>query len=223
MDKTEKNKHGEAIETILNIISTRRSVRKFKKERIADSAIKKLIWAATMAPSGGNFQPWHYIVIKNKQVKDTLSAVISDSVGQVEQKNLFLKEHPFMNHIRRYSLFFNDAPVVIAVLVKIYNGLPFEIITQSMKTDKYSTTVLSGFVEVQSVAASIENLILAAHGMGYGSCWMRIPFCAKDALERELKVEKPWHLIAFVPVGLPDEKPKDPGRKPVEKAMTTIE
>ncbi len=48
------------LDVLLNIISTRRSVRKFRKEDIPDLDIQKLIWTATMAPSGGNSQPWHF-------------------------------------------------------------------------------------------------------------------------------------------------------------------
>ena len=81
----------------------------------------------------------------------------------------------------------------------------------------------SGFVEVQSVAAAIENLLLVAHTMGYGACWLRIPSWSKDDLERALGVKKPWHLMTFIPVGLPDEIPKFPGRKVVEKVKKNIE
>jgi nitroreductase len=219
-------KNHRELNTLLQTIATRRSVRKFKKKQIVDADISTLIWAATMAPSGGNFQPWHYVVIKNEKLKDKLSTIILENVLQLEQKNLEVKDphmRKALNHIKKYSTFFNNAPVVIAVLVKILSGRLFDLVMSCMETDKYETSILLDFVEVQSVAASIENLILVAHDMGYGSCWVRIPFCAKDALEKELQVKRPWYLIAFVPIGLPDEKPKFPKRKEVAEVMTMIE
>jgi hypothetical protein len=52
---------------------------------------------------------------------------------------------------------------------------------------------------------------------------MRVPFCSRNNLERELIVEKPLHLFAFIPIGLPDEKPKAAARKSGEGVMKIIE
>jgi nitroreductase len=81
----------------------------------------------------------------------------------------------------------------------------------------------SGLVEVQSTAAAIENLLLAAHAMGYGACWLRIQSWAKEHLEQALNVIKPWHLMAFIPLGLPAETPNFPGRKSVDEVKENIE
>lgn len=213
------------LDILLNIIATRRSIRKFKKKKISDSDIQKLIWAATMAPSGGNLQPWHFIVIKNEKLKVRLSNIILDDVEKLRHNNLVIKDlqmDKVANHIKRYSTFFKNAPIVIAILVKFYNDHYFDLIMEYMKVGKYDASILSGFVEIQSISASIENLLLVAHCMGYGSCWVRIPFCSKDNLERQLNVKNPWHLTAFIPIGLPDEEPKFTGRKAVESVMTTI-
>ncbi len=164
-----------------------------------------------------------------------MSNIILDDVEKLRQSNLSVKELQIdkvvnhiklkdkaANHIKQYSTFFSDAPIVIAVLFKQKLGPVFDLIMESMKVGKFDANILSGFIEVQSVSASIENLLLATHGMGYGSCWVRIPFCSKVNLERELKVKSPWHLTALIPIGLPDETAKFTGRKSVEKVMTTI-
>lgn len=46
-------------------ITTRRSVRAFLDEEITDEAIDSLLRAATAGPSGGNGQPWSFVVVKN--------------------------------------------------------------------------------------------------------------------------------------------------------------
>jgi len=78
-------------------------------------------------------------------------------------------------------------------------------------------------VSVQSVAAAIENLLLTACDLGYGSCWLRVPYYAKDHVEEFLEVEKPWEMLALIPVGIPDQNPLRPSRKPVEKILTYID
>ena len=52
-----------------NNIKERRSVREFSKEKIDINIIKNSILSAGSAPSGANLQPWHFVVIKNKNVK----------------------------------------------------------------------------------------------------------------------------------------------------------
>ncbi len=58
---------------ILEIISKRRSIRKYKKELPRDSDIEKILEAARWAPSGLNNQPWKFSVIKDKNKKDGLA------------------------------------------------------------------------------------------------------------------------------------------------------
>ena len=52
-----------------NIINKRRSIREFKSQSFDDNIIKNAILAAGSAPNGANLQPWHFVVIKNKQIK----------------------------------------------------------------------------------------------------------------------------------------------------------
>ena len=53
---------GEAIFTL-------RAIRRFKNEPIDNEIIKDILLSATQAPSGGNSQPWHFLVIKDKKQK----------------------------------------------------------------------------------------------------------------------------------------------------------
>jgi len=48
-------------------IEERKSIRKFKEKEVSDEVIKEVIDAARRAPSGHNLQPWHFIVVKNKE------------------------------------------------------------------------------------------------------------------------------------------------------------
>ncbi|MBU1524091.1 MAG: nitroreductase family protein [Candidatus Omnitrophica bacterium] len=57
---------------ILQLIKTRRSVRRFKKEKIPAEAVKKILEAARWAPSGLNNQPWRFMVLEGGE-KDTLA------------------------------------------------------------------------------------------------------------------------------------------------------
>ena len=62
---------------ILELIKTRRSVRKYKSEPVSDEDLERILEAGIWAPSAGNSQPWKFIVIRSKEVKEALSQVLS--------------------------------------------------------------------------------------------------------------------------------------------------
>jgi len=49
------------------VIETRRSIRKYKNTPISKEKINKILEAARIAPSAGHRQPWHFIVVENKE------------------------------------------------------------------------------------------------------------------------------------------------------------
>lgn len=72
-------------------IFKRRSIRKYKAREVEEDKIEKLLKAAAAAPSAGNEQPWHFIVIKDRQRLDRLAEI-----------------HP-------YAKMLKEAPLAIAV------------------------------------------------------------------------------------------------------------
>jgi hypothetical protein len=50
--------------TLEELIRSRRSIRKWKKEKISDELIVKAIELGTWAPNGGNSQSWHFVIVR---------------------------------------------------------------------------------------------------------------------------------------------------------------
>jgi nitroreductase len=69
----------------------RRSIRKYSNQAVSDEQVKTLLEAAMCAPSAGNEQPWHFVVIKNRDLLDEVP-----------------KYHPYAGMVRQ-------APVAILV------------------------------------------------------------------------------------------------------------
>ena len=63
------------IESFIELLKSRRSIRAYKPDPIPDKYIQKIIEAARWAPSGGNSQPWEFVVIKRKDLKDRIAAL----------------------------------------------------------------------------------------------------------------------------------------------------
>ena len=72
-------------------IFERRSIRKYKDKEVEEEKMQKLLEAAVAAPSAGNEQPWHFIVIKDREKLDHLAEI-----------------HP-------YAKMLKEAPLAIAV------------------------------------------------------------------------------------------------------------
>jgi nitroreductase len=56
----------------LEAISSRRSIRKYKKEAVPKELVDELLHAAMNAPSAGNEQPWHFVVIQDRKILDRI-------------------------------------------------------------------------------------------------------------------------------------------------------
>ncbi len=69
---------------ILELISSRKSVRKYLDKHIPDEDLRKILEAGRLAPSWMNVQCWKFILVKNQETKDLLSEL---SIGQPQVKN----------------------------------------------------------------------------------------------------------------------------------------
>ena len=77
----------------------------------------------------------------------------------------------------------------------------------------YSPTKERPETSIQTVAAAIQNLLLAVHAEGLGACWMTGPVHVEKQINGFLGVTDKV-LAAVIPVGYPDESPPAPKRKP---------
>ena len=69
---------------LLEIISNRKSVRKYTETHIPDEDLRKILEAGRLAPSWMNVQSWKFVLVKSQEKKDLLSEL---SIGQPQVKN----------------------------------------------------------------------------------------------------------------------------------------
>lgn len=207
---------------LIEAIKKRRSIRKFKSDKIPKKDIYDIIQAASLAPSAHNKQMWRFIAISNQEVLKGMEKAIVSEIEELsnwsELKEIGLK----VKGLRAYSTFFVKAPLVFAILVEPYHSMVDEV----LKLDglkKEQADLLHSHLEIQSVAAAVENLLLATTEKGYGACWMCGPLIAVSVLEEILKIEKPWKLMALIPLGLPDQELKPKLVKDIDEILEFIE
>ncbi len=207
---------------IFDSIQGRKSIRRFKQTPVPDGDIKKILDAGRRAPSANNTQPWSFIVVKNrtvlKQMADAARQMIDRMIPYAESEKQAQRLAAFKG---TYYTFFENAPVVIAVLMEGYDAGTDRVLAK-MGYSSEDIKRLRPLPGLQSVAAAIENMLLAIHALGYGSCWMTGPLVAQEAYERLLGFGKEKSIAALLPVGVPDENPPARPRKPLEEIMRVI-
>lgn len=68
---------------------------------------------------------------------------------------------------------------------------------------------------LQDTAAAIQNLLLTAHSLGYGTCW--IGAFDDEAVARAIRAPRGIRPVAIIPIGKPAERPRAPERIPLER------
>lgn len=89
---------------IIDVIRTRRSIRKYTAEDVSDDIVRTLIDAARWAPSAGNLQPWDFIVIRVKETKKRLSKIAYDQQFIIEAPVVIVACTNPMHSSSRYGL-----------------------------------------------------------------------------------------------------------------------
>lgn len=169
-----KKRAVSVFDVVMENITTRRSVRKFLKRDVSMADIYKLLDAARHAPSEGNQQPWEFIIVKDKKMKETLAEAAHGEELVIE------------------------APVVIVACINM-----------KIAGAVYGERGLKLYA-IQSVAAAIENLMLAANAMGLGTNWVGAFSEPKVAVP--LRCPEHVRPAALILVGWPAEAPKKPER-----------
>src|SRR5438067_627039 len=102
---------------ILDLMQSRRSIRKFLPKVPKRAVLEKLIEAAITAPSASNKQPWRFLIVTNPGVKARMAEAVARAVERVAHRIEPQFETAFRNY-GDYFTRFESAPVVIVPLYR---------------------------------------------------------------------------------------------------------
>ena len=190
------------------VIRKRRSIRRFTDAPVADDDLLAMLEAARLAPSPQNQEPWHFIVIRDQELRKTLKDIVNAVIDAKIEKADNKEQKTMLNGLRFHATNVFDAPVVVVVLDQPWPN----------PNPEQQPIFNPG---LQSVAAATAQLHLAATALGYGGCWatLAVELARKD-IESILGVEKPWFAIATLSIGIPAKRPRDIPRKSIEEIAT---
>ena len=194
---------------LLNVFRSRRSIKEYSPKKVSNEVLFRILEATRWAPSAHNAQPWRFIVLQDSTSKRKLAENMASRWNEDMNKNGVPKKQR-ESRVKASVKQFKRAPVVIVVCLAM-EGME-EYSDDRRKKIEY-------VMAVQSVAAAIENMLLAAHSEGLGSCWFCAPLFCQDIVRRTLKIPEHVDPQALITLGYAANKPKPPPRKPLESIV----
>lgn len=176
----------------IKTIKERRAIRAYKNKPIEKEKIQEIIECGLMAPSARNLQPWKFIVVTNKELIKEMGKKVQDKVID-NPRYSFVKQRA---ETKEDAIFYS-APLVVFIL-----------------GDKKSHWA------AMDCSLAAENMMLAAHSLGIGSCPVGMARFLKDEKDiiEKLGFSDDYELILTLTFGYPDEKhePKERNRDAVK-------
>ncbi|MEN6368681.1 MAG: nitroreductase [Thermotogota bacterium] len=170
-------------------IASRRSIRRFVDRPVPRETVEAILRAGIQAPSGKNRQPWRFVVVSEDQ-RATMVKILRDSVAEAKRRG------ESAGSAEGTALIMSQAPVTVFVF-------------NSEGTDPWVTRsvdqAFQELVDVQSVGAAIENMLLAAQELGLGSLWIADVLYAYEELRSWLGER--GQLVAAISFGYAGENP----------------
>jgi nitroreductase len=189
---------------LIKTIEDRRSIRKFKDDKVPGELITKLIEAARLAPSGVNIQPARYVVIKSKEARAKLNECTKLS---------FVVNAPVVIACCVDLQSMNDTQIRVKELIDA-NAFADTTLESKGKEEKISMdeAAIKAYLNL-NVAIAIEHIALRAVDLGLGTCWVMM--FNHEKAKKILNLEDKYEIVALLPVGYPDQDPKQRPRLPL--------
>ncbi|MFZ5855496.1 MAG: nitroreductase family protein [Chloroflexota bacterium] len=193
-------------------LRTRRSIRRFKPDPVADEVISRVIATATYAPSAHNTQPWRFVIVGRvgnppHETRDRLAHALTSAM-RADMESEGAPESEIESRVTRSIKRINEAPVIILLCRDV----------TAVREQKPQDTVMA----IQSVANAATYLLLAAHAEELGGNWICWPLYAQEETRSALELPESWEPQAMVFIGYADEEAKEKILHPIVKIYQRI-
>jgi nitroreductase len=198
-------------------MQTLRAVRRLRPDAIPEPVLRRVLAAATWAPTGGNVQPWRIVVVDEPSRKAVLGERYAErwtryvahhrrllAAADADAKARAERTIRAGDYLARH---FAEVPVHLVVC---FNPQAMAITDAALPR----VSVVGG----ASIYPAVQNLLLACRAEGLG-CVLTTLLCeCENEVRALLEIPEPWATAAVVPIGFPVLRGHGPiSRRPVEK------
>jgi nitroreductase len=179
----------------LEVLHTRESAAKLQEPGPDDAALKAILQAAVRAPDHGRLRPWRFVAIRGEAL-----GRFGDVLAQTLQARMPQATPDMLDRERAKAL---RAPLIVAVAARVQPGGKIPEIEQ-----------------VLSSGAAAQNIMLAAHALGYGAMWKTGDPAYDPRVKKALGLEEGDAIVAFIYLGTPTGGPRPLPRPTAEEFLT---
>ena len=177
---------------VFEIMGTTRSMRRLKPDPVPDALINKILQAGICAANGGNNQRWRFLVVKDAAIKKAVQLVYKRAFEEIigprykssapppgSDAAKYKRQHDAVEYLTEH---FHEAPVWIVACI-----------------DDDKPTRWTG----ASIYPAVQNMLLAARGLGLGSTLTTRHLFFEEEAEKALGLPPGVHSYAVLPIGYP--------------------
>jgi len=190
----------------LQSIYKRRSIRQFTAAAVSEEDITTILDAANQAPSAHNQQSWQFVIIEGEKKSELVNLVMNNLSGLPRPTSALL---------RMAARSISSAPVVIAV---INTGELIHRGPDLFAADKDTVRDFFRVMEIQSSAAAVQNMLLAATSIGLSSVWLGILIMIQKEVLTFLEHPE-GEFMAVIPIGYAEREKSGPKKRALHAAV----
>jgi nitroreductase len=187
-------------------LMTTRSMRRFSDETVTDDQIERILAAAVQAPSGGNIQPYQFVVVTDEERRRALGDIYRRAYDRYEPAVLKLFP-PFTDpdaqrrHERNWAASRHLADTIGNVSAMVLVLMPR--ISMTVTDDEGDMDVGPPYA---SVYPAVQNIVLAARALGIGTVLTTVYRIHEDEVREVCGIPDRYEVVALLPLGHPTGK-----------------
>jgi nitroreductase len=200
---------------LYDALLTTRAMRRYRDDPVTDDEIERCLRAAQQAPSGGNLQPWQYLVVTDPERRARVGELYKSAYDRYERTLLAMTPRfrtpedeaswrRTAEASRHLADHFGEAPALVLFLLPMIDWMPADD---------------EGRMDIGPLYASaypaVQNFMLAARELGIGTALTTVVRIRHDELRALLGIPESMEVAAVVPMGRPTGSFGVARRKPV--------
>lgn len=178
---------------LFEAIESQRQITRYRPDPVPREALERIIDAATKAPSGGNHQPWEFIVLTDRALITRVGQIYRDAwlgaVGATPAPD----ESPVYRSARYLAHHMPDVPAMILVCADHRRGAAPVTPGEPLVRGRHA----------QSIWLAVQNLFLAARALGLGTRLTTAHLRREAEIKALLGIPDHVETMALIPVGYP--------------------
>jgi nitroreductase len=213
---------------LFEAIYTARAQRRLRPDPVPEELITRVLDAATRAPSAGNAQNWHFVVIRDAEQRRRVGALyrkgsdIAEAVYKARSRPAHLTEVQWQRMMTGGAHLWNhmgDAPVLLVACLHQRDLPARDALDPAWREHYGSERAYLNRIRGASIYPAIQNVILACRALGLGTVITTNHLRVESEFKAMLGIPDDVDTFALMPIGWPEGRFGPLSRRPLEEVL----